>query len=172
MAKLPRITINLTKLAENFQTVQRHCRDTGIHLNVVVKGLAGDQRAVEFLREAGMTELGDSRLENLQRFQSYAGLNKLQLRLPALSTAAVTVEVADASLNAELATLQALNVYAGSQTRKHRVFLMVDQGDLREGVAEADLFRLADECRKLIHLEVIGLGANFSCFAGVMPTVG
>ena len=172
MNKLPRIIINLTKLAENFQTVQRHCQNAGISLNVVVKGLAGDRRAVEVLREAGMLELGDSRLENLQRFQSCAGISKLQLRLPALSTAAATVELADASLNAELATLQALNLYAGTQTRKHRVFLMVDQGDLREGVAEADLFQLAKRSCELANLEVIGLGANFSCFAGVMPTVG
>lgn len=170
MSKLPRILIDLAKLVHNFKALQARCAQAEIALNTVVKGVAGAPRVVAALWEAGMVEVGDSRLENLRSYPALPGLNRVKLRLPSLTTAAATVEWSDVSLNAELLTLQALNHFAGEQRRRHRVILMVDQGDLREGVSEADLAPLALGCRPLSHLEVVGLGTNFSCFAGVMPT--
>jgi predicted amino acid racemase len=170
VSKFPRLLINLPKLAHNYQTLQRRCREAGIELTVVVKGLAGDRPTVECLMAAGLRALGDSRLENLTNYQSYPGLQKMQLRLPTPETAAQTVQLTEISLNTEPVTLEALNYYAGLQERKHRVILMVDLGDLREGVSVADLPGLAEYCRQLRHLEVIGIGADFACFAGVLPT--
>ncbi|MGD9153947.1 MAG: alanine racemase [Bacillota bacterium] len=170
MSNLPRLLINLPKLVHNYQTLRRRCREAGINLTVVVKGLAGDRPTVESLVAAGLRALGDSRLENLANYQSYPELQKMQLRLPTPQTAAQTVQLAEVSLNTEPVTLKALNYYAGLQGRKHRVILMVDLGDLREGVSGADLPGLAEYCRQLRHLEVIGVGADFACFAGVLPT--
>jgi predicted amino acid racemase len=170
MNKLPRVVLNLAKLTHNFQMLQRRCREAGIAMTLVVKGLAGDRRVVAHLMAAGLSQLGDSRLENLANYQGYPGLTKMLLRLPTPESAVATVQLAEISLNAELETLKALNDCAGTLRRKHRVILMVDLGDLREGVSEADLLPLADSCRKLCNLEVIGVGANFSCFAGAMPT--
>jgi predicted amino acid racemase len=162
MSKLPRVVINRAKLAHNFQTLQQRCLAAGITMTAVVKGLAGDRPAVDCLVAAGLEQLGDSSLANLAHFQEYPGLTKIQLRLPAPETAAATVRLAEVSLNSERATLTALNASAGIFGRKHQVILMVDLGDLREGVSEADLLPLAEHCRQLRHLEVVGLGANFS----------
>jgi predicted amino acid racemase len=168
--KLPRVVINLAKLTHNFQTLQRRCRSAGIEMTAVVKGLAGDRVVMERLVTTGLTQVGDSRLANLTNYQDYPGLTKMLLRLPTPESALATVQLAEISLNTEPETLKALNDCAGTLGRKHRVILMVDLGDLREGVSEAALLPLADGCRKLRNLEVIGVGANFSCFAGVMPT--
>jgi predicted amino acid racemase len=170
MSSLPRVLIDLPKLAHNFQTLQRRCQSQGITMTAVVKGLAGDRPTVECLAAAGLTQLGDSRLANLTHYQDFPGITKLQLRLPSPQTAASTVDLAEISLNTELTTLEALNACAGLRDRKHQVILMVDLGDRREGVSEADLPPLAASCLKLRNLEMIGVGANFSCFAGVMPT--
>jgi predicted amino acid racemase len=170
MTKLPRVVINLAKLAHNFQTLHERCRAAGIALTAVVKGLAGDRPTVDRLVAAGLEQLGDSRLANLANYQDYPGLTKMQLRLADPEAAALTVQLAEVSLNAEPLTLSALNVAAGERGGRHRVILMVDLGDLREGVSETDLLPLAKHCRKLPHLEVVGLGANFSCFAGALPT--
>jgi predicted amino acid racemase len=170
MSKLPRIIVDPTKLLRNYQTIRRHCARAGVDLTMAVKGLAGDKTLIEFLIDAGLDDLGDSRLENLKGFQRYSGLKKMHLRLPSLSLVKDTVRFADISLNSEWATLEALDFYAGQQSRRHGVMLMVDLGDLREGVSESALPELAGKCRDLHHLEVAGLGVNFSCFAGVMPT--
>lgn len=167
---MPRVLIDLAKLVHNYQTLKRRCKLASIRINAVVKGVAGADPVVAALREAGMEEVGDSRLENLVRYQNFPGLTKVKLRLPSLQTAAATVTLSNISLNTELATLQALNHCAGEQNRPHQVILMLDQGDLREGVSEVSLLGLASGCRSLSHLEVVGLGTNFSCFAGVMPT--
>jgi predicted amino acid racemase len=169
LGKLPRLLIDLVKLEHNYQTLRQRCRTAGVALTVVVKGLAGQLKAVDCLASAGLSRLGDSRLENMTDYQSYPGMEKQLLRLPTPETASLTVELTDLSLNAEPATLAALDTAA--VRRRHQVLLMVDLGDLREGVLPADLPKLAKECRKLRHLTVAGLGTNFSCFAGAAPTL-
>jgi predicted amino acid racemase len=168
--KLPRILIDLAKLDHNYRTLRQRCRVAGVALTVVVKGLAGELRTVDCLVAAGLKRLGDSRLENLTNYQGYPGLEKQLLRLPTPETAALTVELTDLSLNAESATLVALDAGAAGRHRRHQVMLMVDLGDLREGVFPDELPKLAKECQKLRHLTVVGLGTNFSCFAGAAPT--
>jgi len=56
------------------------------------------------------------------------------LRLPALSGVDEVVESVDVSLNSELTVLAALSRAAVSRGRVHDVMLMVDLGDLREGI--------------------------------------
>lgn len=167
MNKLPRVIINLSKVVHNYQKINEHCKQAGITLTGVVKGVAGDLMVIRALIDAGLRELGDSRLENLCQLPDLPRIRKMLLRLPALSLVAETLESADVSLNSEADTLKSLDKLAN----KHQVFLMVDLGDLREGVTEDRLPELGSICRHLKNIEVIGLGANFSCFAGVIPTI-
>lgn len=163
---LPRIIIDIPKIVHNFERLAEDCRRKGVALNVVVKGVAGDFRIVEALVSAGMKELGDSRIENLERYSVFPGVNRVLLRLPSISKLEKVVRFADASLNSEPETIAALDRLAN----QHRVMLMVDQGDRREGLLENEIIELARFCGKLKHTDVIGVGANFSCFAGVKPT--
>jgi predicted amino acid racemase len=170
MSKLPRVIIDPAKLIHNYRAVRRNCARAGVGLTMVVKGLAGDKTLLKFLIDAGLDDLGDSRLENLKGLQHYAGLKKMKLRLPSPNRVIETVRYADISLNSEWSTLEALNFYAGQQSRRHGVLLMADLGDLREGVFMPELLKLAGNCRGLTHLDVVGVGTNFSCFAGLKPT--
>ncbi len=167
MSKLPRVIINLPKIVHNYQKINERCNRAGITLTGVIKGVAGDLNIIEALVEAGLRELGDSRLENLSRLPDFSATRKMLLRLPALSLLQETLEMADISLNSETDTLKSLDRLA----KKHQIFLMVDLGDLREGVTEDRLPELGAVCRSLKNIEAIGLGANFSCFAGVIPTI-
>jgi predicted amino acid racemase len=168
MSKQPRVLIHLAKLAHNFQTIASRAARAGIRITGVLKGTAGDPEIARTLIEAGLDSIGDSRIENLDKLREYSNLQKMMVRLPARSRLSEVTAAATCSLNAEVEILQALNDVA---EKKHQVFLMVDLGDLREGVAPGDLMELGRFCRKLGRLVVIGLGANFSCFAGVIPTV-
>lgn len=164
----PRVIIDLDQIVHNYQVLAQHAAKAGITLTGVLKGTAGDRRIAEALYEAGLQEIGDSRLENLAQL-NFPNLRRILLRLPALSRIRETLSSADCSLNSEPDTLAALDSYC----LPHQVFLMTDLGDLREGVAatEAELGRLGAFCRKLRHLQVVGLGTNFNCFAGAIPTL-
>lgn len=163
---LPRIIINISKVVHNFERVAEHCRRNGVALTGVVKGIAGDFRIVEALVAAGMKELGDSRIENLERYSVLPGVNRILLRLPSISKLEKVVRFADTSLNSEPETIAALGDIGGH----HQIILMVDLGDRREGVLEDEILQLAGFCGELKETEVIGVGANFSCFVGVKPT--
>ncbi|TCL69371.1 putative amino acid racemase [Hydrogenispora ethanolica] len=166
--KTPRILIHLDRLVANFECLRRRAGAAGMELTVVLKGVAGDLRIARSLIEAGAREIGDSRSENLHRFQQlFPATRRVLLRLPSLGRLAEIAAVADLSLNTEVKTLASLH----SVVQRHEVMLMIDLGDLREGVDEAGLTQLARCCRRLPNLRVTAAGTNFSCFAGAVPTV-
>ncbi|MCL6590286.1 MAG: alanine racemase [Firmicutes bacterium] len=168
MTRQPRVLIHLAKLAHNLRTIASRAAQAGIKITGVLKGTAGDPEIARTLIEAGLDSIGDSRIENLRKLKDYRRIERMMVRLPARSRLAEVTAIASCSLNAETEILRELNEVAGGC---HQVILMVDLGDLREGVAPADLLELGRYCRKLRRISVVGLGANFSCFAGVIPTV-
>ncbi len=166
MRKLPRVLINCNKIIHNYLEISDHCRRSGIEITGVIKGVAGNHRIISELIIAGLSWIGDSRLENLHRITDQANIKKMLLRLPALSRVNEVIQSVQQSLNSEIEVLEALN----RASKGHEVFLMIDLGDLREGVLEAELYSLGQQCRRLTNLSIIGLGANFSCFAGLKPS--
>jgi predicted amino acid racemase len=73
-------------------------------------------------------------------------------------------------LNSSITTLEALSKAAVAQNRVHRVILMVDVGDLREGVLPEKALDLVTRASQLKGIEVVGLGCNLACYGGVMPS--
>lgn len=163
--ELPRVVINIPKLVHNVQSIQKLCGRWGVTLTGVVKGVAGDFKIVEALVAAGLKELGDSRVENLERYRVFSQVKRVLLRLPGINDLGRLVRSAEISLNAERDTIAAIDRLG----LRHRIFLMVDLGDRREGILEKDILAMARFCRGLKNTDVIGVGANFSCFAGVQP---
>jgi ornithine racemase len=168
MSQFPRVVIDVDKVIANFRRIAERARKAGIAITGVLKGIAGDAGITEGLIEAGLTWIGDSRLENLQKIKTPDPVRKMLLRLPALRQLEQVVQCADQSLNSEIEVLQALDRLP--QAKNHEVFLMVDFGDLREGVSETDILKLGRLCRDFTKLRVSGLGTNFSCFAGLKPS--
>jgi predicted amino acid racemase len=77
------------------------------------------------------------------------------------------------SLNSQQATLKELAAAANSLDKVHGVILMVDLGDLREGVFHSDtegLHGLAEYVLAADGLELKGIGANLTCYGSVLPT--
>ncbi|MCW2855089.1 MAG: hypothetical protein JWR52_704 [Marmoricola sp.] len=118
----------------------------------------------------GADGLGDSRLENLSRL---AGLDestsRTLIRAPMLSQAGQVVRIATSSLNTEPAVLEALAAGASRYRRVHDVVLMVELGDLREGIAAADVIAAAGAVVERTNLRLVGLGTNLACQNGVVP---
>ena len=137
----------------------------------VTKMTCGDGNVAEAMLRGGVTALGDSRhanLWNLRRVGIRAPLWLLRSAEPEL--ALETVRAADVSLNCELETIRALDRAAARVGEVHRIVVMVDVGDLREGVLPDELAPLLRRVRELRHIRVVGLGTNLTCWGFVIPT--
>jgi predicted amino acid racemase len=162
------VSIDLAKISANARRVVAHL--PGIDLVAVTKVTGGSPEVGQALVDGGATALGDSRLGNLARLRA-AGIRVplWLLRAPTPEQAAETVAVADISLESELETLRALSRAAGEAGRRHAVVIMVDLGDLREGILPVDVPAFLDTAEKLAYLDVVGIGVNLTCYGAIMP---
>jgi predicted amino acid racemase len=88
-----------------------------------------------------------------------------------VSQAARVVKFADVSCNTEIEVIRQLSVAARKAGRSHRVLLMVELGDLREGIMPDDLVQIAEETIGLANISLEGIGTNLACRSGVSPGV-
>lgn len=165
----PRLRIDLSKILHNVRTIRELYGSRGVGIMGVTKAVLGLPAVARTFVRGGIDTLGDSRLENLQRMRD-AGVKArfVLLRTPP-SDAPAVVQLSDVSLNTELRTLQALSAASVAASRIHRIVLMIEMGDLREGVPAADLPRLFAAANTLPGLEVIGIGCNLACYGGIAP---
>ncbi len=96
--------------------------------------------------------------------------NYLLLRSPALSQIEQVINYADMSLNTELVVLKGLSKCALKKKVKHKIILMVELGDLREGIIPSKLDKMVEDVLTLKGLILCGIGTNLACFSGVNPT--
>jgi len=166
----PRLEINLTRLRHNAAQLCDRLGGRGIALTGVTKVTLGEPRVARALLAGGLTSLGDSRIENIRRLRE-AGIDAelMLLRSPQLSRIDEVVRWADISLNSELAVIRQLSEAAGRLQRNHRIVLMVELGDLREGIPLAELEAVVEQCLHLPHIELAGIGTNLTCLNGVQP---
>jgi predicted amino acid racemase len=167
----PYLTIDLDKIEHNAHTIVDLCNEHAIDVTGVTKVTCGDPEVARAMLRGGVSSIADSRLENIQRLKA-AGIEaaNMLLRLPPLSAVNEVVELVDVSLNSELTVLEGLSAAATRVGKIHDVILMVDLGDLREGICPADLGPFLHEALKLPGIHVMGLGTNLACFGGVVPS--
>jgi predicted amino acid racemase len=92
------------------------------------------------------------------------------LRIPRLSNVDNVVQYTDTSLNSEITVIEALAEAANKIGRVHKIILMVDLGDLREGVLQENVLGTVAQIAGLHGAFLIGLGTNMGCFGGVLPS--
>ena len=121
--------------------------------------------------EGGVTGIGESRVDNAVRLRRN-GITApiLMLRIPSITEAPDVVAWTDGSLNSEAPALEALSQAAVAARKTHEVILMVELGDRREGAPPEAIPALSERTMELDGLKLAGLGANFMCASGVMPT--
>ncbi|WP_179877691.1 alanine/ornithine racemase family PLP-dependent enzyme [Bacillus pseudomycoides] len=168
----PIMKINLSKLKHNAIMIKRLCEHANVSCFPVTKGVSAATEVIEILKEAGFTKFADSRLQHLHKIRKMMGnsVELLLIRTPALSEVEETVLTADISLNSELCVIEALGRAATKYGKIHRVILMIDLGDLREGMLPQQMVEVSQRVVGIQGIELVGIGANFTCFSGVIPT--
>lgn len=167
----PEILVDINKVRENTKTLVDFCRSRGISVTGVTKVTCGMPSVARAMLEGGVDSIGESRIENIRRLRS-SGINApiMMLRIPPLSRVEEIVTSVDISLNSELSVIRSLSEAAVKKGKVHKIILMVDLGDLREGIWPSDLMDVAREVIELKGVDLVGLGTNLTCFGGVLPS--
>jgi predicted amino acid racemase len=168
-AVYPRVDIQVEGVLANFAAIRAAAEARGVALSLVTKALAGYQPLVERLIEAGATSLGEAHVHTLRKYDGLP-VEKWMIRLPLISQAYDVVRHTDVSLNTELATIRALGAAAEDQSKRHKVVIMVESGDRREGVLPDRVVEVCVETSRVPGIELHGLGTEFGCVSDVVPS--
>ena len=171
--RYPRLEINLAHLKHNVAKVVEKCGSYGIQVAGVIKGATGLPEVAKQFDEGGAAFIASSRLEQIEDAKS-AGIEKpmMLIRVPMLSEVPEVIRLTDISLNSEMEVIKALNEEARKQGKLHKVILMADLGDLREGWWDWDeLVDVAEYIEnKMVNIQLVGVGTNLGCYGSISPT--
>jgi len=164
----PQLLVDRQKLTHNVKVLVDQCHAQGLSVMGVTKVFCAHQDMTQCYLDGGVDFLADSRVENLQRLKDFP-VPKVLLRLPMHSEADLVVAYSDISLNSEISTIFALDQAAQRQGKKHSIILMIDLGDLREGIWPTDFDEIVHTILAFDHIELYGIGVNLTCYGGVVP---
>jgi predicted amino acid racemase len=170
MMPAPRLVIDLDKIRHNARTLVERLSKRGISVTGVTKATLGSAKVAAALLEAGVKRLGDSRIENIEAMHlAQVPASMTLIRSPMPSQAKRVVTHADVSCNTEIEVIRKLSLEAQKAGRNHAVILMVELGDLREGIMPDDVMSYVREILSLPNIVFKGIGTNLACRSGVSP---
>lgn len=171
MGICPRIEIDLNKIKHNAIVLQKLYGEKGIEITGVIKGVCASPIIANVLVESGITHIADSKIENLKKMKKASvDATFVLIRTPSMSEIRDVVQYADISMNTELDVVRALSREAVRRGKTHQIIIMVEMGDLREGVLPVNVPAFIQQVLPLPGIEIVGVGTNFACFSGIVPT--
>lgn len=169
------LQINIGEIRHNIIKLNKYFKKHNIKWSLITKVFSGDKEFMQQILTPDIIKdihsVGDSRLSNLIKLKELnPELKTIYIKPPAQAYVEDVVRYADVSLNSSFKTISALNKAAKKQNKVHEIIIMVELGELREGVNREDLFDFYNSIFKLDNINVIGLGSNLGCMYGVEPT--
>jgi predicted amino acid racemase len=165
------ITLNKKSLEHNYSFLQSLFSSRQKEWAPVLKLLCGNKTFLEYVLSLGDEQVCDARLSNLKRIKAInPNKETIYIKPPAKRSLANVVKYADVSFNTELTTMKWLSVEAVKQQKIHRIIIMIELGDLREGIMGEHLMGFYKKIFELPNIQVAGIGANLNCLSGVMPS--
>jgi len=166
----PRIEINIAKIAHNAKKLKGLYCSKDIGVFGVTKVVCGDPNIADALIKSGITTLADSRISNIKRMrEGNIQAQFVLLRTPIPSQVGSVVRYADISFNSELSVIRGLSKVAVKYDATHKIILMVEMGDLREGLMPQDLEETVKGVIELKGIKLAGIGTNLACLGGIKP---
>lgn len=164
------ITLHTDKLSYNFNYLNDIFKQNHIEWAIVAKLLCGNEMFLKALLEISDKEICDSRLSNLKIIKRLSpDTQTIYIKPPAKRLAKSIVEFADVSFNTEINTIKALSEEAVRQNKNHRIVIMVEMGELREGIMAKNLPGFYKKVAQLPNIQIVGIGTNLNCLNGILP---
>ncbi len=169
------LQINIAEIKSNIKKLSAYLKKHNKQWSLITKVFSGDLEFMEQILTPDIIKdiqsVGDSRLSSLKRLKELnPNLITIYIKPPPQAYVDDVVRYADISLNSSYKTIRALNNAAISQNKIHKIIIMVELGELREGVNREDLFDFYEKVYELSNIEVEGLGSNLGCMYGIEPT--
>lgn len=168
----PKLIYDLTKLQKNIDAVCTESHKAGCSVMIVTKSFCADPKITEIIDHDTMVDyLADSRVANLVSMKDLK-TPRVLLRIPQKCELRDMVKYANISLQSEAETLALTNEEAGRQGTVHKVILMIDLGDLREGIFyknRDEIFSAVDLVLNADNLKLHGIGTNLTCYGAIIP---
>ncbi len=167
----PVLEIQTTVIRKNTETMVQLCRERDVSIAGVIKGCDALPEVITAIVEGGAGFIADSRIKRLKTAKPFAGdLPLMLLRIPGPSEIEEVVRHADISFNSDSTIIRKLQEEAKRQGTMHKIILLIELGDLREGIYPPErCVEIAKEVEKLPNIELMGIGTNLSCVCGVIP---
>jgi ornithine racemase len=159
------------KLRHNYQFLKKKFKAHNIEWAIVTKLLCGNKKYLQEVLDLNPKQVCDSRIHNLKVIKELKpDVETVYIKPPAQTVIKSLVKYADISFNTEYETIKKISKEALAQHKVHKIIVMVELGDLREGILGDDLVGFYSKIFRLKGINVIGLGANLNCLHGVMPS--
>lgn len=168
--KMAFLTLNREKLHHNYQFLDKLFTKNNIKWSIVTKLLCGNKDYIKEVIDLGIKQICDSRVSNLKVVKSIdKNIETIYIKPPARRSLKSIVKNADISVNTEFETIKLLSEEAQRQNKTHKIIIMIEMGDLREGVMWDEFMDFYAHVFQLPNIEVVGIGTNLNCLNGVMP---
>lgn len=168
---MPILEINLRKIRHNAKILKNLLAQRNVSIIGITKLVLGNPTIAMMLVQGGIEYLGDSRIHNIIKMKkNNIRAQFVLIRIPSITEIPLVVKYANYSLNSELKTIRMLSNEAVKQKKIHSIILMVDMGDLREGINIFNIECFVEEILRLKNINLSGIGTNFKCFGGIIPT--
>lgn len=169
----PRVEIDLTKIRANARFLVRRLCAGGLSVTGVTKAVCGHPDIANAMLDGGVAGLADARINNIARMRK-AGITCpiSMIRAPMVGEIEDVIQYCDSSYNTEMETILQLGEAAKQQSTLHGVILMVEMGDMREGILPENLNNFATRVTATSGVALKGIAANFACMSNLAPKGG
>ncbi|MCB0703202.1 MAG: alanine/ornithine racemase family PLP-dependent enzyme [Ignavibacteriae bacterium] len=165
------VTLNKSNLINNFKYLDSLFKRNNIDWAIVSKLLCGSKEYLKILCDLDIHEICDSRISNLKLIKELnPNINTVYIKPPAKDNIEDVVRYSDVSFNTEYSTIKWISEEAKRQNRNHKIIIMIELGDLREGVLGEELTNFYEAVFGLPNIEITGIGSNLNCLHGVLPS--
>lgn len=167
------VTLNRDKLIQNFNFLQKLFSENNIEWSVVTKVLCGNETFLKEVLSLPIDEFCDSRISNLEKIKVLSPNSQTVYIKPVpLTFVEDILSYADVSFNTEINTLKLISQKAVSINTVHKTVIMIEMGELREGVVRERLLDFFAKVKDLPNIKIVGIGTNLTCMNGVLPDYG
>jgi len=159
------------RLQHNYNHLKKLFADKDVSWGVVTKLFCGHEQFLREIANLGVTEMHDSRISNLKMIKRVSpDVQTVYIKPPPRHSIKSIIRYADVSFNTEFETIRLLSDEAVRQDKQHKIIIMIEMGDLREGVMREELVAFYASVYNLPNIQIVGIGTNLNCLHGVMPS--
>jgi len=169
------VRIHIEKIYENIDIIHKLMLANDKEWSLVLKCLGGEREIIDKVLEYPLVHkihsISSSHWQELSLAKElHSNLRTIVIRPTFLKLSNVIIDNCDISLESSLAAIKALNDSAKNADKNHNIVVMIEMGDLREGIRREGLIPFYNNVFELKNIRIVGIGANIGCMFGDLPT--